>query len=322
MSKRSCPVQQLLLHEHTATGQLFDLRSAKMCLFGPDSAAQHYHVLMPWFPPAVAQTRTDSAHHCTTMGFGLHVWDTDPKHTATIHQIFWVLEIAYLLSITLMKASVVLLMGRVFETPGWRKLTRYSLIILAAKVVAFLFPLVFQCAPVRAVWDPDVEGKCLSLPAMTMVGAGLSISEDLVLMALPIPTLLKLPLDKSRQMLLIGLFGVGSFACVTSLVRIKPLLKFSDTDDLTWDYVDVVVWTGIEVVAALVCGSLPPCRQLIMRFCSYVSSLVANSSSRRREDIIVEVVEVTSGNSKLLQSQSNVRKESTATTDTASACAC
>lgn len=161
------------------------------------------------------------------MGFGLHVWDTDPKHMATIHQvahtpilvatkadtigqIFWALEIAYLFSITLMKASVMLLMGRIFETSGWRKLTRYSLILLTAKVIAFLLPLILQCAPVSAVWDPNVNGKCLSLPAMTFVGAGLSISEDLILMALPIPTLLKLPLDNRRRAMLIGLFAVGS----------------------------------------------------------------------------------------------------------------
>lgn len=109
-----------------------------------------------------------------------------------------------------MKASIVFLYLRIFETPGWVKLTKYAMVFFAAKVIAFFFPLIFQCHPLPAIWDPNVDGVCLSVPAISYAGAALSITEDIILLILPIPTLWKLQLDKPKKMLVALLFSVGS----------------------------------------------------------------------------------------------------------------
>lgn len=125
-------------------------------------------------------------------------------------QIFWAVEIGYLINITLIKISMMLLYGRIFETLGWQRLVRYTMIICVVKVIAFLFPLIFQCQPINAIWDSSVKASCLDVTAISFVGTGISISEDLIFLVLPIPTLWGLKLDRARRILLIGLFSVGS----------------------------------------------------------------------------------------------------------------
>lgn len=120
------------------------------------------------------------------------------------------MEIGYLFNITLLKVSIMLLFSRIFETPVWHRMTQAVLIFFALKVIAFLFPLIFQCNPLEAVWDPSVHGQCLSIGAIGFAGAGLSITEDLVLLVLPIPTLWRLQLGLTKRIWLIVLFGIGS----------------------------------------------------------------------------------------------------------------
>lgn len=123
---------------------------------------------------------------------------------------FWAEEIGYLFNIAMIKVSIMLLFARIFQTPRWRLITQCAIVIFWLKIVAFLFPLVFQCRPMRAIWDPNVHGACLDISAIGFAGAGLSISEDLILFVIPIPTLWRLQLDRSKKLLLVALFSIGS----------------------------------------------------------------------------------------------------------------
>ncbi|OAA73020.1 integral membrane protein [Akanthomyces lecanii RCEF 1005] len=146
----------------------------------------------------------------TKWGFGVHYWDSDIRLSRTIHQVFWAMEVGYLFNINLIKASIMLLYGRTFETTGWQTFVRYSLLFIAARTVAFMFPLIFQCKPLRAIWDPEVDGVCLNVSAIGFAGAACSIIQDFVLMIAPIPTLWRLQLPKTQRILLAVLFGFGS----------------------------------------------------------------------------------------------------------------
>ena len=75
----------------------------------------------------------------------------------------------------------------------------------------FVFVIVFQCTPVAAVWDRELQGKCLNVNAIGYAGAVMAVVEDLVLMVLPIPELLKLQISGRKRL------SVGIMFCVASL---------------------------------------------------------------------------------------------------------
>ncbi|KAJ9130192.1 hypothetical protein NKR23_g12304, partial [Pleurostoma richardsiae] len=61
----------------------------------------------------------------------------------------------------------------------------------------------------------------------------------------------RLNIDRRRRLALLGLFSIGFFACITSMVRMKYVVQYSMTYDETWDNVDIAVWSMLEQFSAL-----------------------------------------------------------------------
>lgn len=70
-------------------------------------------------------------------------------------------------------------------------------------------------------------------------------------------------------------------ASVTSIVRLKYVLKYSNSFDSTWDNVDVIKWSLIEILAACFCGNLLALRPLIEQIIPPFRSIYSRHSNRR-----------------------------------------
>ncbi|PSR82139.1 hypothetical protein BD289DRAFT_412328 [Coniella lustricola] len=194
------------------------------------------------------------------LGFGLHYWDVAVANATVLLQMFYALEIIYTWIKLLAKASIVVLYMRVFPSRPFHMACYACLCYCCLSGISFSFAIAFQCQPVSAVWNRFIDGKCLDVNAIGYAGAVLSIFEDIVLVLLPIPELRKLQIS-SKQRAGVGLmFGLASFATITSIIRLNYIVQFSNTYDTTYDDVNTVVWSMIEATCIIVCGSLPPLR--------------------------------------------------------------
>jgi hypothetical protein len=77
-------------------------------------------------------------------------------------------------------------------------------------------------------------------------------------------------------------------ASITSIVRLKFLLKYANTYDSTWDNVDVIKWSLIEILAACICGNTLPLRPLLKKmvppvrsFFSWYTRSISRKSSEK-----------------------------------------
>lgn len=61
------------------------------------------------------------------------------------------------------------------------------------------------------------------------------------------------------------MFSLGVFVLITSCVRLWSLYSFGESVNPTWDYTDVIIWTGLEVAVSIIVPSLPAIRVLINR---------------------------------------------------------
>jgi hypothetical protein len=73
----------------------------------------------------------------------------------------------------------------------------------------FTFILVFQCKPVKAIWDRSITGECINITAVGYTGGALAIFEDLFILVLPLPELWSLQLDKKKRLVLVSMFSIG-----------------------------------------------------------------------------------------------------------------
>ncbi|KAF6813865.1 integral membrane protein [Colletotrichum plurivorum] len=218
------------------------------------------------------------------MGFGEHYWDVEPGKGKTIIQLFYAMQMFYIFMQVAAKSSICCFYYRVFPVTRFLLAVKGALAFIIVHAVMFLFLVMFQCLPVQSIWDRSIEGKCLNITAIGYGGAAISIFEDIVLFIMPVGELLKLQLGRKKKWALVFMFGLGSFACIASMIRLKYLVSLAHTFDATWDNVDVVIWSSIEVNLAIMCGSLPALRPLFKKIPALFSNAlgtVRSGTSRR-----------------------------------------
>ena len=98
-------------------------------------------------------------------------------------------------------------------------------------------------AQVFKSWEPAVDGSCLPIGPPTYALAGFSIACDLAIILLPIPLLLKLRIGALKKAGLCGLFLLGFFTTLSSILRLFQIRTVTDGDG---DTTMLVLWSTIE----------------------------------------------------------------------------
>ncbi|PMD24487.1 hypothetical protein NA56DRAFT_566706, partial [Hyaloscypha hepaticicola] len=207
-----------------------------------------------------------------SLGLGNHYWNVNPAHYTRLFKLFYVSQILYVAIQVFAKTSLLLLYLRVF-TKRWFTITcNLGIVFLALHGIAYLLAVSFQCTPADALWNPEEQGKCMSLTTIGVSGAFFSIFEDVIILLLPIPEIINLQMSTTKKWALCLLFGIGSFACVTSGIRLKYFVKFAEKSfDPTWDWIDVIRWSTIEEFTAVLCTALPSMRAVFRQAFGFLS---------------------------------------------------
>ncbi|KAJ5160783.1 uncharacterized protein N7482_007787 [Penicillium canariense] len=189
---------------------------------------------------------------------------------------WYVYQLVYPLSIGLVKFSILAQYYRIFVTNRFR----IAVIGVAAFVFAYTIIVIFvyvscEFKPWRA-WDPTSFPKgCNNLPAAYFSTAGINILTDLVILVMPLPLLMKLNLHRRRKYALIAIFLSGAFASAASIARLNALYKYTVTKDVSYDAIQILLWSQIEVNVAITSASAPSLRPMfnsIFKSSSYFES--------------------------------------------------
>ncbi|KAK7990740.1 hypothetical protein PG990_015020 [Apiospora arundinis] len=193
------------------------------------------------------------------LGFGLHLWDVDPAHATALLQLVYAGQIVYSLVKTLAKVAILCLIQQVFCQVAWiQRIVRAGFVFYLCSGVAFTTVVVLQCLPVQASWIPSlVPRKCLDIQAVSYTAGALTIAEDVFMIILPLPHLFRMQMSIQKKLSVALLFGFAFFATVTSIIRLKFLVAYGTSLDLTWNNVGTGMWSMIEVHANIICASLP-----------------------------------------------------------------
>ncbi|KAG4441856.1 hypothetical protein IFR05_002657 [Cadophora sp. M221] len=211
------------------------------------------------------------------LGLGKHFYNVPPANIIALLKIFYAVQLFYVFLQTLAKLSILLLYLRIFPSKQFRRILIIAMVFMVCHGTGFFFVVAFQCLPVRSIWDRQIVGECVNPQALIYAGAGFSIFEDFAIMLLPIFELKGLNLSRRKRIALGFMFALGSFACVTSIIRIKFVTSYGNTIDETWNYVDVVIWSSIETYTAVICACLMCIRPLIMKYIPGVFPATVNS---------------------------------------------
>ncbi|KAL9130303.1 MAG: hypothetical protein Q9217_001478 [Psora testacea] len=190
------------------------------------------------------------------------------------------------------KASLLTLYFRLFSPNKYFRYAVYiATIVVICQFMSSFFAVIFQCVPMAGFWNPDLKGvKCINLFLLSLVSGVLNLLTDVMILCLPLPMVWSLNSNKAQKVMLTGIFMLGTFVCITSIIRIIKIAKLRSRS--TWSLIDPIIWTSIEASVGVLCACLPTMRpfyQHYVRLPSWVSKSsrtkgTAASGSERRAD--------------------------------------
>lgn len=129
-------------------------------------------------------------------------------------QIVFALQFTYLLSVTLIKLSILLFYKRIFVTPKFGVAIKIMCALVVLWFITFFFATMFQSLPISLNFEPDraskALGKSINVYAMYTTTAVLEILLDIVTLILPLFVIWRLQMRPTQKWQVSGVFLLGS----------------------------------------------------------------------------------------------------------------
>ncbi|KAJ5776399.1 uncharacterized protein N7511_001410 [Penicillium nucicola] len=194
---------------------------------------------------------------------------------------FWASVPIYQTSLISTKMSILLQYKRVFSTPRMRLACLILIGFLGAYGTWTIISAWANCVPLARFWDDTVPGFCFDKKPLWFSNSAIHILTDILILIYPMPVLKSLQLPRKQKLAVMGIFALGIFVLITSLLRLKSLIVISDSTDPTYDNTGAASWSAVECNVAIICASLPGTRAFLTRFLPHIFSTGSNGYRSR-----------------------------------------
>ncbi|KAF1996954.1 hypothetical protein P154DRAFT_497567 [Amniculicola lignicola CBS 123094] len=210
---------------------------------------------------------------------GRHLVTLSPEQLSSCLKAFYATVLSYNMSLTFTKLSILLQYLRIFKVRKLRFACYALIVIVALYGLEMFITSAFPCWPVASFWDSHLKGICFPHKDIWFTNAALNIATDLMIFMLPIPVIKGLNLPTRQKAALLGVFILGFFVCIISILRLPSLHKAVVSTDFSYENIGIAVWSCIEVNVAIVCACLPALKPLISHFFPGLSTTKHTSRS-------------------------------------------
>ncbi|KAK8860103.1 Satratoxin biosynthesis SC1 cluster protein 4 [Apiospora arundinis] len=208
-------------------------------------------------------------HYIRIVALGRDIWDLDPEAVTSVLRVTFIDELLYTLVLSLCRIAVVMFLLRVFDVPRFRVIAWAVIGWIVLYAIAIITATIFQCVPLDynwLGWTGQYSGshKCIDVNALSFAAAGVGIAQDVAIMLLPLPIILNLNMAFRKRVQTVVMFSLGIIVVITSAVRLRYLVRFETSNNPTWDNVDAIIWTHIEVSVSVIVVCLPSIRAALV----------------------------------------------------------
>ncbi|KAM0738705.1 hypothetical protein ACQRIT_006442 [Beauveria bassiana] len=189
-------------------------------------------------------------------GYGMHKADLSKDDLHMALKFFFIAQAPCKITNCLNKVAMIMIYLRQFPSSRFRVGAFTTLGVVVLGSVGSICATIFQCVPVAGAWDESIEAKCIHFGHFWVANSVMNILTNVIMIALPIPMVQKLKLGKHDKAMLFGLFLLGGFVTVTSILRTTSVQHpLKNRMDITFDFITRGIWTLIEANL----GTIIPC---------------------------------------------------------------
>ncbi|KAI9692100.1 MAG: hypothetical protein M1822_006330 [Bathelium mastoideum] len=193
-------------------------------------------------------------------GFGKHEKDFD-NHEGNLHQAlayFFFVQLSYKVTLGFNKLAFLMFYHHVFSVKTFQRVCKTSIAVVILGTLSFVVATIFQCVPIRKSRDTQVHGHCIDHSPFGWSWASFNTFTDLFIVFMPIRRVQLLQVKRAKKIGFAVFFSLGIFTCVVSAIRMKELVKSTDTDDdSTFTSEPALLWSVIEAAMGLICCNIP-----------------------------------------------------------------
>ncbi|KAJ0426095.1 hypothetical protein BJY00DRAFT_124647 [Aspergillus carlsbadensis] len=198
--------------------------------------------------------------------FGRHRGDVPVSDVVGYQKSFIAIQLIYFTNAVLTKSSLLLLYQRIFGiVRPFRIALAISWFLIIGYFIACVIASIAGCLPVSYIWaryeTSPGPGSCFDEVAFFRWNGIANMLLDVLMLTLPLPMVWRMRMSRRRRLLLTGIFGMGGFVCVVSLLRIISFNR-ANRDDPTFTQIYSSTWSSVEQGVGIVCACLPTLRPL------------------------------------------------------------
>ncbi|KAH9889602.1 hypothetical protein F4778DRAFT_383664 [Xylariomycetidae sp. FL2044] len=216
-------------------------------------------------------------------GLGSHVYLLDIPGGALVSFLrdFWFSLLFYNIVLQLIKMTFLFQYYRVVaQVKKLRIVYLVAMVLIGCWSISQIVLINVLCVPIERFWDRSVEGRCVDGKVVTEVNNIGNIITDFIVLVLPLPVLLRLNLRPAQKWALVGVFSLGFFTCILSIIR--RILSLFPMMDVTYASVDLTAWSIAEAGSGITCAALPTLKPLASRYMPAMKSTVLKYSGYQK----------------------------------------
>ncbi|KAF2497887.1 hypothetical protein BU16DRAFT_559613 [Lophium mytilinum] len=200
-------------------------------------------------------------------GVGLHVTEVVGKYGRQPLTIFAkdliAVQILWATSLMFTKTSILFFYTRIFTVPAFRLAARIIGVVVVLWALSVIICGFLLCRPFAFNWDQTIpNGHCGNQILSYELTGAFNICTDVIVLALPLPLIWNLQMKRANKIGLLGVFTVGFFVCVVSVVRLITLIHLSYSD-ITYSVPNALIWSMLEPAIGITLACLPVIRPLL-----------------------------------------------------------
>ncbi|KAH8434487.1 uncharacterized protein LDX57_012132 [Aspergillus melleus] len=133
--------------------------------------------------------------------------------------------------------------------------------------IVFTFLQIFSCRPISRSWDVFItNGTCLNTRLITLVAGAINAVSDLLILILPQRRIWGLQSPLRKKLAVSGLFSLGLFACIASIVRLAYSIITSQTSNRAYYGYLAGTWAVPEMSFGIMVAGFP----VLPKFISHI----------------------------------------------------
>ncbi|EWZ99644.1 hypothetical protein FOWG_00068 [Fusarium oxysporum f. sp. lycopersici MN25] len=227
------------------------------------------------------------------LGLGLDMWFISDSQIILIFKLFIVIEVLYLTALVLVKAAILCFFLRIFPDHKFRIVVKCTMVFNALIWVGFFIFVFFQTQPFSLFWNGWQQKKgnliLTGFTNFTLPLAGMNLLLDIWMLILPMTQLWGMGLKLRKKLGVISMFSVGIFLTIVAAIRVRELVAFLLSEDLTVDHAQsAVIWSNVEISVGVMVACMPHIRHLVRHITSRIRARKGIETKHKNRKIFID----------------------------------